>query len=623
MREAADRVREMLRRTPRERLAAWMVSLIAIVAPVLIVVWPWWTQRSTFGFHDWDVQTSHRYLSATSITEYGEWPGWDPYACGGFPAWGYVESGTNIVSPFLPFYLWGDIRTAIRIEVLGMTLLGATGAFAVAGRFTNSLGARALVVGLFAVNGRWGLQTAAGHTWHLAYAFMPWALWAFERARTSGKLAGRDTALLAVFLAMLVYAGGIYPLPHTVLLLASWAAVTSLLDRSARPLGILGLGGALSGGLSAPKLFPLLATFDRAPRLIESKETLSVGALWTLLTSREQAFFDRPAQVTPYGWHEWGMYVSLPGALAMALAFILTFGRKEAALKLVAALFLILGFGAFAPNAPWTLLHEHVPVFKSQHVPSRFLYTAALLLGILVAIGVGELVARASKRFRYADALAACCALLLGCDVAMIAQKPMAQAMKLNAPGHITKAADFHFEKTPPHQYRPRDWAGPMYLAMLANTGVIDCYGTPPFEERGALARRSPGYRGEAQVDGGGRAEVVAWSPNHARIRVENAPAPNARLIYNMNYDSGWSATVEDGITSTPARVEPDSHRVSVSVPQGDSFVELRYRPPGLRLGIFAFVVSVGGAAAWVLFGERLGHKLGRRKRPEEDEEDA
>lgn len=612
-----------LRRTPRERLAAWIVSLIAIVAPVLIVVWPWWTNRSTFGFHDWDVQTSHRYLSATSITKYGEWPGWDPYACGGFPAWGYVESGTNVVSPFLPFYLWGDIRTAIRIEVLGMTLLGAVGAFAVAGRFTNSLGARAMVVGLFAVNGRWGLQTAAGHTWHLAYAFMPWALWAFERARASGKLAGRDTALLAIFLAMLVYAGGIYPLPHTVLLLAVWAAATCALDRSARPLGILAIGGALSMGLSAPKLFPLLATFDRAPRLIESTETLSVGGFWTLLTSREQSFYDRPAQVTPYGWHEWGMYVSLPGALAMGLAFILTFGKKEAALKLVAALFVILGFGAFAPNAPWTLLHEHLPVFRSQHVPSRFLYTAALLLGILVAMGVGALVERASQRFRNADAVAACCAVLLGCDVALISQKPMAQAMKLNAPANITPAS-FHFEKVPPYQYRPRDWAGPMYLAMLANTGVIDCYGTPPFEERGAIAKRSREYRGEAYVDpsDSGHAEVIAWSPNHARIRVENAPGPKARLVYNMNFDAGWSATIEDGITSTPARVEPDQHRVSVSVPQGESFVELHYRPPGLRWGVFVFVLTLGAAAAWVLFGDRVASKLGRRAKPADDEEE-
>ena len=32
----------------------------------------------------------------------------------------------------------------------------------------------------------------------------------------------------------------------------------------------------------------------------------------------------------------------------------------------------------YSPQAPWTLLHKYAPIFRSQHVPSRFLYTAVL-----------------------------------------------------------------------------------------------------------------------------------------------------------------------------------------------------------------------------------------------------
>jgi hypothetical protein len=121
---------------------ALLFAVLTVVAPSFVVVGPWLADTSTFGFHDWDVQTSHRFLAVRSILEHGELPAWNPYACGGFPGWGYVESGTIVVSPWLPLYLFGDIRVALRVEVLGMALLGAWGTYLAAGRFTNSRSSR-------------------------------------------------------------------------------------------------------------------------------------------------------------------------------------------------------------------------------------------------------------------------------------------------------------------------------------------------------------------------------------------------------------------------------------------------------------------------------------------------
>ncbi len=201
----------------RARALAAVIAWLVIVVPAWLVISPWMDRLDTFGFHDWDVQTSHRHLAVVSLAKYHEWPAWNPDACGGFPAWGYVESGTTVVSPLLPVYLFADIRTAIRIEVLFMALLGGVGTYLAAGRFTRSAGARAVAVALFAVNGRFALQAAAGHTWHLAYAFTPFALFFLDRAMEA-RTRSRDVLGLAGSLAMLVYAGGIYPLPHTALL---------------------------------------------------------------------------------------------------------------------------------------------------------------------------------------------------------------------------------------------------------------------------------------------------------------------------------------------------------------------------------------------------------------------
>jgi hypothetical protein len=575
------------------RLAAWA----AILTAVAVVMAPWWKDTSTFGFHDWDVQTAHRELVRMSLLEHGEMPWWNPYLCGGYPAWGYVEAGTIVVSPFLPFYLLLPMSLALRVEVTGYALLGALGAYAAAGRFTRSHAARALVVVLWAVNGRWALQTASGHTWHLAYAWMPWCLYFFERARALGPRV-RDIAGLGGSFAMLVYSGGIYPLPHTVLALGLYAMALTLIERSARPLVTLGVGGLFGVGLAAPKLLPMLDTFKKAPRIIESNETMDLGALVTMLTSRDQSFSSRPARVPAWGWHEWGIYISPVGLAILAIAALVVQGRRELALKLTGAAFLVLGFGAFHPSAPWKLLHTHAPVFSSQHVPSRFLYGAVLLFALVAAAGIGRAIERRGITRPWLDFAAALAVLAIGFDVAQVAQLPMAATMWMVPPAVPADRA-FHFEQEAPFHYKKRDWAGPMYLAMLGNTGVLNCYGAPPFDRKGALAQKDPRYRGEVHVQGQGTPRLTAWSPNTAVVDVEGA-AEGALLVYNMNYDEGWHATIEGPDETRAVSASNVSNRTAARLPPGSSRVTFWYRPPNLGIGL-----GIGALAALTLLGLR------------------
>jgi hypothetical protein len=592
----AARVRAALEtfRYNRPRAVASLVGGLAVATMILVVMAPWFRDLSTFGFHDWDAQTSHRYLAITSLLRYHEFPGWNPFACGGFPAWSYVEADTIVVSPFLPAYLILPLSVALRVEVLGMAALGAAGAWAAAARFTESRAGRALCAVLWAVNGRWALQAAAGHSWHLAYAFMPWCLFFFERARMPERRL-RDLAGGGVAIAMLVYAGGIYPLPHTVLLLGVYALLLAVVERSTSPLVTLALLGALGVGLAAPKLFPLLDGFGKAPRLIESTETLEPGALIAILTSHDQAFYSRPAPVRPYGWHEWGMYIGVAGSLLLLGGILFVQGRREAVLKAVGVLFFVLGFGAFHPQAPWTLLHRYAPVFRSQHVPSRFLYTAVLVLALVVAAGLGHLVTRHRAALPWLDAAFAVLLIPLALDIALVAQKPMVGSMWMVPPDNIPNDRTFHFEQDPPFQYKKRDWAGPMYLAMLGNTGVINCYGAPPFDRKGARGVKAPDYHGEVFVvgpDGGpsvATARVVTWSPNHAVVQVEGAEA-GARLVYNMNFDEGWR--------SSTGRVEAHQNAVSTRLGGGATTVTFSYRPPYLGAGLLVGLLTLGALVA-------------------------
>jgi hypothetical protein len=559
------------------RFAAACVVVGTISTMLVIVFSPWFYDPSTFGFHDWDVVTSYRYLVKLSLLRYGEFPGWNPYACGGYPAWGYVEGGTALVSPWLPFYLLAPLSWAIRFEAMGQGLLGVVGAYLLGARFTRSHGARLVVVALWALNGRWGLQLASGHAWHLAYAWMPWCLLFYDRARSPERRLG-DLFGAGLCFAMLVYSGGIYPLPHTILVVSCYAVLCAVQQRSLRPLWTLLICGAIAVGLAAPKLLPIIDTFGSDPRLIASKERLSLNGFLTLLTSREQGFHSRPARLHPYGWHEWGMYISAAGVGLLCWAVIFVEGRRERALKAIGLLLLILGFGAFHPWAPWTLLHEYVPIFKSQHVPSRFLYPAVLVLAVLAAAGLGRAIDRRRFRKPYLDLVLAIVVAVVAIDVALVARQPMKRAMWMVAPD-IASDREFHFEYNPPFQYVKRDWAGPMLLAMMGNTGVINCYGTPrsphrPWAAKPITDRR---YRGQVYLQGPGKAEMVDWSPNSVTVSLSDT-TPGSTLIYNMNYWPGWQ--------SDAGPVQPTKGLVSVPLGTDRSTVRFWYRPPGLAGGL-------------------------------------
>jgi len=131
----------------------------------------------------------------------------------------------------------------------------------------------------------------------------------------------------------------------------------------------------------------------------------------------------------------------------------------------------------------------------------------------------------------------------LAVNGAQVAQLPLNQSMWMVPPDNIRKA-EFSFDQEVPYHYKKRDWVGPMYLAMLGNRGVINCYGTPPFDRRGALAKTDKKYRGEVFVsEGQGKASIVKRTLNTATLRVDDA-SDNALVIFNMNLEEGGATVV-------------------------------------------------------------------------------
>ena len=158
------------RRAPRSVSAGLTATsrafaVLAIPAMILLVVSPLLAHPWTFGLHNWDQMNTQRELVVKSLVRFHQFPFWDPYECGGHPAWGSLESDPIVISPWLPVYLLAPLPIAIRIEIIVSAFWSALGCWMLASRFTRSVALRALLAIAVAVNSRWALQLAAGHTY--------------------------------------------------------------------------------------------------------------------------------------------------------------------------------------------------------------------------------------------------------------------------------------------------------------------------------------------------------------------------------------------------------------------------------------------------------------------------
>lgn len=589
----------------RAERALAVLAWAGLAACFATVVAPMWRGMDRWGGHDWDAALAFRQIVVTSLRDHHQFPFWNPWAGGGYTAWGFVESDTIVVSPWLPLYFLFDLRVAARLEVVGALCISAVGTWALASRFTKSVAGRAFACAVFVANGRWALQATAGHVWHLYYAWMPWALFFFDRAvsRETHARAQRDVVLGGVCVAMLVYSGAVYPLPHTVVAVGLYGALLAASYRSVAPL----LRGAAMGlvglGLAAPRLVPLLDAFRSAPRLVESTESMDLRVFTETLTARAQGFGAHPASPTQWGWHEWGMYIGFVPMALLAVAALQARGARESAARWVGVAFFLLGFGNFHDRSPWHLLHQ-APVFRSLHVPSRWMYPAALLFALVAAGMIGRVVARAGRHRLLADAAMLACVLWLGADIARVAAQPMGSAFWMELSPAVVRSPEFHQEQaaTPATSYRDGDWSVPLLPAVLANVGVITSTAVAPvgiyskdatgrIPGQGAKGRGDAAYRGEAFfVDSPAAAKLARFSPNEMVVEVDERARKGDLLVLDQNFDPGWRA---DG---APVENHADTVAVRLARP-GAARVTFRYRPRSLGLGLALFAATLAALA--------------------------
>ena len=588
---------------------------LALMAPALVVYCtgtlsscrPSLLHVGTTG--DWRYFAALWEATRVSITDFHQFPSWNPYHCGGIVL--YQDPQAPFPGPlFLLTFFWLPTAVGIKVWVFAHLVCATLGARALVADRGGNAAEQVLAAVLIGACGFVAEHTGGGHLAFTPFYFLPLILWSFRRALRDLRyvvIAGGLFALAAI-------EGGTYPVP----LMAVAIAIESL-ARLGSPDDRRGLAwalpafGVLFALLASVRMVPVLRYLAEHPRLMPLDDQVTLAEIFSFWTTRTHA-----RQVTghPYVWPEYDDYVGIvPVVLMLAGVAVAMFSRADGdpaggarrARRIDVVLLAGLVWCALG-NIPgvslFGLLHE-LPIYASLRVPTRFLMPATVAFALLAAgalLAARERLAAAGLRPRVWRAVLVAEALLvagIAFDVTISNARVMQQG--IDPVLSRARASDGFFQNT------STDY-GQFPTFPVRGVGTRACY--VPLEWKPADGiTDGPGPQARVQPEGAGRVTSARWTPNRLDLAVHlDAPA---LLVVNQNYESGWRAQgdvaatvgayVAHGDRFWDIRANPSElpakgaiGLLAVRLPPGDHQLSLRHRPPGLLLGALLSLLGVG-----------------------------
>lgn len=537
--------------------------------------------------NDWDQHLAWYEAVRRTLVDYHQLPLWNPWACGGTPLLGNSQS--RVFTPFLLLQFVFGLLPGLHLDFLmHLALMCAGGWFL--GRSVGLGGWGSAVVALVFPGSSWlGLHLTEGHSWALSYAWMPWIFGCTVRALQGD---ARWSLGAGALLGFCLHDDGIYPGPQAALCVAFLCIWQVAARRSLRPLGIGVLVALVAFGIAAPKLGPVWELMKRNPRHVDSAESTGWKMLKAALFDTDQDRYRQRFDDRWYwGFHEYGAYLG-PLVMALITVGLLPSLRRRAGWVIGMLLLLGLGLGDFAsaasdsqpalaPYSFWGQLHK-LPLFSSQHVPSRFLTVFVLFAAVVGGAGADWLANRFGERGRMVAL-----GLLVGAfvDQAHVGSGNL-RHMFLGPKPELGIEAPF-----------AQVWASSdrvMFPTIKAGLGAAHCY---EYAALGSKVRTEPGTP-NFWIDGQGKVSPLAWSPNRLEFEVD-LPGP-AKLVINQNRDIPWRLAEGQG------RVLEEDGLLTAELPAGKQRVVLAYVSTPFRQGMAVLLLTLLLSGLWLWRGGPL-----------------
>ncbi|OGP14830.1 MAG: hypothetical protein A2052_08375 [Deltaproteobacteria bacterium GWA2_54_12] len=560
---------------------------LAFISPVLQNI-------HNVGVSEWDSRFFYHAVPLRTIMEFGQFPLWNPYYCGGNAMLAAPES--NFLAPsFILALLFGEV-VGVKLIIALYAVLGFLGMYLLS-RVLGMARLSSLVPSVIFMMSSWfALRISEGHSSFLPFALLPFVVAMYIKS-FSERNWWRWAALSSLFYAWMIFAGGVYPFTVTSIFLGFFCLLSMIRARSFKPALMLAAIVAMAFFLSAVKAIPQYEFMNSFPRKTEAVEYNSIELLGKSLFSRNQrvttqdpdfylnAFESKEEHnkafwsgAKPWGWHEYGAFTGVA-------AFVLFIGSVAAIRRswpwlVISITTLLMSLGEFSPVDIWSILHR-LPVVSSLHGSSRvmplFIFTFAIAAGFALSRAEEAI----EKRWKKAGVLLAGVAVAVVFVEMFTVSRPVLKDAFNEPPPKAVKNEAFR-------QLVVKEPTKVNYSSFLSNIGVLNCYDTmrPPIKAvpyGNDEGRKNPGYMGEAFfASGKGKATVTYFSPN--LVLVDAVPIGKDTLVLNQNYFKGWKANNKDavdhwGLVGTP-------------VDAGKKQVAFRYSPRSFKIGLVISIIS-------------------------------
>ena len=594
----------------RKRRIIWLALVLSTLI-ALIFARAVFENFSYWGAKNWDQHFFYQAASRETITKYHQFPLWNPYYCGGTVL--LTNPQSRFLSPSFPLVLIFGAVVGSKLEIILYLIIGLLGMYALARHYRMDAWTAALPAFVYMFSGMYALNLAAGMTWFLSVAYLPWVyllyLLSFKR--------WEYVLLSSLFLVLIFFGGGAYTPGITVLLFFTLFSLLSIpqygIRKVAKSFSILLVFTICLGAIKfVPSFFPL----REHPRHVSDYSGYSAKMLMHSLFDREQSptSFEKYPQTEglwdgmSHGVDENSMYIGFAPVLLFLLGIVVCF-RRHWPLAVCFLIFLWLSLGDRIPFSLWRLLHN-LPIYDSMQVAQRFRIVFMFCLALFAGLGLQSLqnlLNKRKKRRRFLRLLTSTIPIIvLGVlvDLTLVnspifedaftipplpveRQEKFAQVSKLNnydANGFLTENS----------RNADSSWSA-LYPAFLSNLGTVDGSESPTVPGN-AIPGDSENYRGEVFFqETSGELSIDHWSPNHVTVSIR--PDEAGYLILNQNYYPGWKVR---GPSLT--EVQDLDSLLAVKIVPGDQIVEFYYLPIGFEVGL---VITCLAILAGIILGIR------------------
>ncbi|MGH7814712.1 MAG: hypothetical protein ACREQI_12010 [Candidatus Binataceae bacterium] len=536
-------------------VTGWEISAVAVIALGFSLAYCWFIlgRLSTICLIGDNDSAFELYWAAYyTVTHFHQLPLWNPYQCGGVPLLG--DPGSRILTPAFLLQLLAGPTVGIHLEIIARLALGWAGSYALARVLgINRLGAAAAGTA-FGASSWYFCHLGSGHYGYMTYMYVPWvALLLFESIERRRMVLAAAGGLI---LALMVFEGGTYTVPHSVLLLGMLVAALAIVRRSPRPIFAVVVMGAFALGFVAVKLLPAMGSVGR---LVPPFERNSPAAFIVEFFRRDQ-FDGRGVPGGFWGFQEYGAYIG-PFIAALLIAGVVMRWREGLPWIVSGLVLLVIAAGNYGAYSPWVLLHKFQP-YAGMHAPTRILIIFTMVAGILAGFGADAL---CTKWKGWGAAVAVLLILAAAVD-GWLVNSPNFPLLYLGRPPALMPSRNFRQVWKVPEG----TGVGLMYVTAVANMGALDCYSGADSQQPAPTGYNQAGYRGEQYLVGRGAVRLGKWTPNALSYGLD-VPEPTI-LVVNQNYNRGWAVVRGEG------NVISRDGLLAVRIPAGKQRLELEYR---------------------------------------------